>query len=105
MKVRMREIAHVIDDHRMMGLPGEIERYARPSILTFEFRDRRNLPLLGKSSISRKDPDQTIANFYRVSPNAERWHLPAKEFVGNIDNLPFAIISPAVITAHQIASV
>src|SRR5438067_2183339 len=99
MQMRMRKITDVVDDHRVVSLPREIDRRACPGPLSFKLGYIGNLPLIRVCRIAWKNPDQPVANFDRITVHPERRHRTAKQIVRNVDNPAIAVVRPAMISA------
>ena len=65
-QIGVGEIADIVDDDRVMGPPGEIERHASPPRRPFEFRDLRHGGAVRARRIAGKKPDQPIAGADRI---------------------------------------
>ena len=61
--------------------------------------------MFGACRITRKNPDQAVANFDGISRHLKRRHRPAKQFVRNLNNAAVFVVCPAVICADEIAAI
>src|SRR5262245_18199199 len=105
MQMRVRKIADVIDDHRMMRPPLEIDGHARRRAVALVLRNMRNATLLGASRIAGKNPDQAVTDLDGIRRHLEGRHRSPKQFVRYLNNTAVLVVRPTVISADEIAAI
>ena len=104
-QMRVCEVADILDDKRMVRLPREVERHARPSLCALQFWQFGHRHRLGPSRIAGKDPDQPIACAHRKRGDADPRHLPPEQLMRDRYEVARAVVGPAMIGTGKVAAV
>ena len=98
---RVREVADVVHDHRVVRAPREVHRHARPPIRALQLRDVGNPPLARPRRVAGEDPHQAVARLHRIRAHADVRQRMAEEVVRHARQPPVGIVAPAMIRARQ----
>ena len=100
-QVRVGEITHVVDHHRVMRRALETERHAGPAPASLDLRDVGNGAPLRELGIPGEQPDKAVPDLHRIGSEREFRQARPSEEVRNPGNAALRVVFPAVIAAHQ----
>ena len=100
MQVAVGEVADVVQDHRVMTVPVEVDHAVGPGVGALDLGDARDLALAAQLRIAREEPDHAVALEHRKSLEGDL-ELLAEVVVGHVHQAAFAVVGPAVIGAAQ----
>src|SRR5262249_8472266 len=94
MQVGVREVADIVDNDRVMGAPGEIDRYASPARGSLELGDFRHRRAVRPRRVAGEQPDQSIARADRIRPDPDVAELPAEQVMRDVGELAVLVVAP-----------
>src|SRR5262249_49877522 len=104
-QVRVREVTHIVNDHGVVRPPRKVERYTRPALGAFEFRNVRNVPLFRPRGGAGEDRAQPGTALDGVVADLPPERGLAEQVVRDVHRPPLTVVAPAVIRTGEVAAV